>query len=350
MDIFIKGLGNISPLPASENENQAINNVSNDGYLKCIEPDYKQFINPAMARRMSRILKMGVSTAKMCLTDAKVEAPDAIITATGLGCIEDTEKFIINIIQNDEKLLPPTSFIQSTHNTIGAQIALDLKCHNYNITYVNRGSSFEAGLLDSMMLLNEKEVQNVLLGSVDEITPNYLKIINRLGLCRNNTLTLFHQNKSIQILPGEGSAFFLLTNENSSENYARIVAATTFFNPENQDEIERQISDFLKKSKIEKNELDVIVLGINGNGLLNEGYHQLMGSYFRGMNFCAFKHCCGEYFTAVSFAVWMAARMLKSGMVPEETKLNAFGNVSPRKILIYNHYHNLEHSLILLSK
>jgi len=159
-----------------------------------------------------------------------------------------------------------------------------------------------------------------------------------------------HQNKHIPILPGEGSAFFLLTSENSSENYAQIVAATTFFNPENQDETESQISDFLQKSKIKKSELDLIILGINGDGLLNEGYHRLMESYFRDMNFCAFKHCCGEYFTAVSFAVWMAARILKTGVVPEEIRLNAFGNVSPRKILIYNHYHNLEHSLILLSK
>ena len=50
--------------------------------------------------------------------------PDAIITGTGLGCLEDTEKFLTAMVTNKEEFLTPTSFIQSTHNTVSAQIAL----------------------------------------------------------------------------------------------------------------------------------------------------------------------------------------------------------------------------------
>lgn len=52
---------------------------------------------------------------------------DAIITATGLGCLADTEKFMNALMDNREQMLNPTAFIQSTFNTVGAQLALLLK-------------------------------------------------------------------------------------------------------------------------------------------------------------------------------------------------------------------------------
>ena len=42
--------------------------------LSCIEPDYKDFIDPKMIRRMSRIIKMGVAAAIDCLQQAGVKA------------------------------------------------------------------------------------------------------------------------------------------------------------------------------------------------------------------------------------------------------------------------------------
>ncbi|NJK84751.1 MAG: beta-ketoacyl synthase chain length factor [Bacteroidales bacterium] len=111
------------------------------------------------SRRMSRIVKMGICSALKCLKESGVEVPDAIITGTGFGCIEDTEKFLGSIIQNEEKMLNPTPFIQSTHNTVGAAIALKIKCNNYNNTYVHRGFSFEHALLDGLMLLNEDKAK-----------------------------------------------------------------------------------------------------------------------------------------------------------------------------------------------
>ncbi len=94
------------------------------------------------SRRMSRIIKMGVCAAMKCLQDAEIKNPDAIITGTGMGCIEDTGKFLSSYIENEEKLLNPTPFIQSTHNTVGAAIALMLKCHNYNNTLWSQGIFF----------------------------------------------------------------------------------------------------------------------------------------------------------------------------------------------------------------
>ena len=129
--------------------------------LKAIEPDYKEFIDPKQARRMSHVIKMGIAAAKKCLADGNVEIPGAIITGTAYGCIEDTVNFLTRIVEQQEELLSPTAFIQSTHNTVAAQIALMLQCHSYNLTYVHKGVSFESALTDALMLLNEQEADNV---------------------------------------------------------------------------------------------------------------------------------------------------------------------------------------------
>ncbi len=173
MKIYINGIGNISPQKTYEPEKFLTEIINSSGNrLMCTEPAYDDFIDPRMLRRMSRIIRMGWTAAKICLTDAGVEIPDAIITGTGMGCIEDTEKFLQAIDENDERLLPPTPFIQSTHNTIGAQIALMLQCTNYNLTYTQRGIAFENALLDALSLLYEPGYKNILVGGFDEMTGN----------------------------------------------------------------------------------------------------------------------------------------------------------------------------------
>ena len=95
MEIYIKGAGIVSPQEtfARDGLPDEIIEYREADYLRCIEPPYREFIDPMASRRMSRIVKMGVCAAKMCLQDSGIEMPDAIITGTGLGCIEDTERF-----------------------------------------------------------------------------------------------------------------------------------------------------------------------------------------------------------------------------------------------------------------
>lgn len=143
------------------------------------------------------MIKMGVACGLECLKDIPSEKVDAIITATGLGCLADTEKFMNALMDNREQMLNPTAFIQSTFNTVGAQLALLLKIHAYNVTYVHRGLSFESALIDGIMSIAEGK-QHVLAGAMDEITPTSHIIQQRLGLLKGTTA-------------GEGAQFFLLS-------------------------------------------------------------------------------------------------------------------------------------------
>src|SRR5688572_23405641 len=173
MAIYIRATGNISPQKTFGHSAFLTEGVTHTGTrLSCVEPDYKTYIDPKLIRRMSRIIKMGVAAAIDTLKESGVAVPDAIVTGTAYGCLEDTGVFLSKMVEQQEELLAPTAFIQSTHNTVGAQIALMLNCTGYNNVFVHRGFSFENALLDAMMLLAEKEATNVLVGGIDEIT-NY---------------------------------------------------------------------------------------------------------------------------------------------------------------------------------
>ena len=88
--------------------------------------DIKQLIPDAgLRRRMSKVVKTAVATAIETIGGVEnIDSLDGIITATGWGCLTDSERFLRNIIVDKEQLLNPTPFIQSTFNTVGGQIAL----------------------------------------------------------------------------------------------------------------------------------------------------------------------------------------------------------------------------------
>jgi len=157
MGIFIKGVGNVSPQKTIDKhifESEDLLPISSNR-LKCIEPDYTQFVDSKQLRRMSRVIRMGVAASFTALKEAKIEKPDAVIVGTALGCLEDTASFLSKLVQNNEEMLSPTAFIYSTHNTIAAQIAYLLNCKGYNSTYVHKNISFESALIDAILLLHE---------------------------------------------------------------------------------------------------------------------------------------------------------------------------------------------------
>ncbi len=352
MKIYINGIGNISPQKTFEPGKflTEITRISGNRLI-CIEPAYDDIIDPRMLRRMSRIIRMGWSAAKICMTDAGIEIPDAIITGTGMGCIEDTEKFLMAIYENDERLLPPTPFIQSTHNTIGAQIALMLQCTNYNLTYTQRGIAFENALFDALSLLHEPGYNHVLVGGFDEMTDNQLMLYNRLNYYKSqieNNLKLI-DHKDSGTIAGEGTAFFMLSHERTIKSYAAINDVVTFNDPSSNEFIVNKIREFLDKNRLTPPDIDLILCGFNGVLNLDKVYSEVTEHLFPETTVGYFKHLCGEYHTASAFALWLASNILKNKFVPDVIRLNKVSATHYRNILLYNHYRNTNHSLMLLS-
>lgn len=322
----------------------------NDTRLRAIEPDYSRFIDSKSIRRMSHVIKMGVAAAKECLELGHIEMPGAIITGTALGCLEDTLTFMERMIDMDEQMLPPTAFIQSTHNTVAAQVALMLKCHHYNNTFVHKGISFESALIDAIMLLKEQEADNILVGGVEEMTDASYKVLSRLGLFKRRPLSNFglFNTPTNGTIGGEGASFFLLS-DSSADNAARLDGVETFYGLKDTADIEARISSFLLRHNAALNDTGLVITGRNGDLKNDAVYEKLNSSIFKGVSIANYKHLCGEYAVSVSFALWLAVNILGKSAIPQIIIERLTGTASPKKILIYNHYLNTYHSLILVS-
>ncbi len=352
MKIYIRSSAAVSPQNTFENIEFLTEPAEYFGTrLSAIDPDYSKFIDAKAIRRMSHVIKMGVASAKACLNQGEVEMPGAIITGTAFGCLDDTVSFLNRMIEMEEEMLPPTAFIQSTHNTVAAQIALLLKCHNYNSTFVHKGVSFESALLDAVMLLNENEADNILVGGTEELTDASFTILTRLGLYKRwpvDNLSIFNTSSKGSI-GGEGAVFFLLSNKENTDNLAEFKGVQTFYKPENIEEVERRIVLFLEQHNLTIEDIDLVITGKNGDLKNDAVYDQLNQSVFSNVSLANFKHLCGEYPTASSFGLWLAANIIKRGEVPAVTIEDEVNTDPPKKILIYNHYFNTYHSLMLLT-
>jgi 3-oxoacyl-[acyl-carrier-protein] synthase II len=215
MAVYIKGMGNISPQKTWGDEELLANPSDYSGSkLSAIEPDYAQFVDVKQLRRMSRVIKMGVAAGTMALRQAGISTPEGIITGTSFGCLEDTGVFLTKLVENNESALNPTPFIQSTHNTIGSQIALLLQCQGYNQTYTQRAFSFEHALIDAILELKENASQSFLVGGVDEITSYSHTLQKRFGIFRDgsSSLNLFREG-SEGTVNGEGAVYLTLSGE-----------------------------------------------------------------------------------------------------------------------------------------
>ncbi len=349
--VFINGMGSVSP----QNTLDAASFLENpkpatEKYMEILQPDFREYIAPAKLRRMSKIVRMGIVAAKTALAEAQLEQPDAILTGTGMGCLADTEKFLDALLDQKETLLNPSPFIQSTHNTMGAQIALMLGNNNYNMTYVHRTFSFETALLDCMMLIRENEAKTILLGGIDEVTAESWLIKTKIGFFKKEPVRSgqFFDDRQQGALAGEGSAFFVLSPDRTTETYASVLGSKTFFRPEHPTVIARNITEFLDRHGMKVEDLGLVLLGFNGDSVFDDIYSRLENGLFGDTNTAAFKHLCGEFDTAAAFAMWIAARVLKSGKIPVSIRRNEKNSFDGKPVLIYNHFRNVNHSLILL--
>lgn len=347
---YINGSFSISHQDLLENEFLDKDTVpANEVILKAIQPSYKEIISPAAGRRMTKGVKMGMYSAFKALEEAGVKSPDSVVVGTGLGCMEDSEKFLNAILENDEQFLTPTSFIQSTHNTVGGQIALALQCKGPNFTYVNGGVSFESGLIDSKMQIDLEESEAVLVGSVEEIAKHTTYIYQLADLVKkeeeNPIDILTSQTKGI--VSGEGAQFFVLEREKKEASYA-ILEKISIINTLEESEVNQYIQQFLKDAGTSTEEIDLVVLGIDGDAPFRAFYEAPI-SLFKNTPQAYYKHLIGGHHTASAFGFWLGINVLKRQVLPEVTHLNQLTKTSYKKVLLYNQYRGKDHSFILLS-
>lgn len=335
--IYINGIGNISPLGTYGRNMDTSAEPIFENHFKAAEPAYREYIDPKLIRRMSRVIKMSVASSVIALKEAMLEKPDAIITGTGLGCLQDTIRFMDSIVENQEQLLNPASFIQSTHNTISGQIALMFSCQGYNSTYAHRNFSFESALLDAFLQLQENPSKNILVGGADELTEVSYTLMKRLGYWKaeQSNPKDFLVADTDGTLAGEGSTYFLLSGNKSPQSYAKIKDVASFFCPEKEEVIMSKFQNFIDRNKVEP-EKTILISGRNGDARFDDIYSKVEQELPTGRMY-TYKDKCGEYHTSSAFALAYAANLLNS-------------HNDTNQALIFNQLKKSNYSFILIEK
>ena len=323
----------------------------NDSVIFAQDPDYKQYIPPAAARRMAKGIKMGVVASKIAMDEAGIEIVDAIITGTGMGCMIDSEKFVSAIIDNNEQYLTPTSFIQSTHNTVAGQIALGIACKAYNFTYVHSSISFESALLDAKMQLENDEAQHILVGGVEELGEHTTKVHCLINHVKPESVTISEvlNSKTEGAVFSEGTNFFVVSNEKKESCYAELFAVETFKTLK-KEKVYKTNESFFEENNLKAADIDVVVFGNNGDVDFDGYYNQLSEGIFSKTQQVYYKHLVGENNTVSAFGLWLASKILKTQTIPEIVKINEIKSSEVKTVLCYNQYRGQNHSLLLLKK
>ena len=381
--------------------------------VSTINPDFAPYFSSLSSRRMCMLLKRAVLLSRLTLQEVSVEMPDAIISGTGLGCIDNTEKFLYSIRENSEQFLQPTFFMQSTHNILSSTIAIDLKCHGYNNTFVHRGASFENVLLDAILQMEQERAQTVLVGGYDELTNDYYQFFNRIGVwdfasatspssLTSSASPASYTSVASPALPaspascttpasltsvelsasptssapvassavsasapsaspsspvspkkrcfaGEAAVSMLLSNSRNNLTVCEINDVELMHKPTN-GQMQESLDILLSKAGCTLSDIDAVLTGLNTHIVYDKVYRDAIDHLFRNIPVLQYKHLFGESFSSSALAVYVAQTCLRKGYAPAILSTDNDKDINDiQRILVYNHYRNKTHSFILLS-
>lgn len=299
-----------------------------DNKLQAIEPNYEA-IPPAMYRRMGRAVRLASGAALPLLNTLTF---NGIVIGTANGGLEDCIKFLNQIVDYNEGKLTPTNFVQSTTNAIASQLAFFSANKGYNNTHVHRGLAFENAALDVAMMLNEFPDNSYLLGGVDEISAYQYNIESLDGNYKNETIlnTELYNSKTKGCIPGDGCTMFAVNKQKNGAS-AKLKAIGTIHTDKEED-VTQYLRNFIDKN-LEGNPLSLFLSGENGDSRYLS-YYTACKKIVPNVNAEGFKHLCGEYATASSFALWLAIHKIKSQKL--------------KNVLIYNNFRGKQHSFMLV--
>ena len=295
-------------------------------YVRSQDPSFREWLNPMESRRLGKLLKRALVTATEAMTKAGVSAdgdlqsadgdlqspsePDAVITGTGLGCIENTELLLNQMCREGDDTLKPTNFMQSTHNTISSLIAINSHCHGYNSTYSHKAISFDSALLDAFLQLRLGDIKSALVTGNDEMTPSYFTILQRAG----------YLGQPGQVPATEASVAMMLSSEADGALCELQDIQLTYGTD--------QPTDLLTP--------DAILIGTNGCEANDRIYDTLCSRF--AVPLLHYKHLFGEGYCSSALGVYAAAHILHKGKAPAFMRCDGNREQLPvSRLLIINH-------------
>lgn len=309
--VYIDGMAQITPQEPFCDKWYDSPTAYGRGLHPAVDPPFAGLVPAAAARRMCLLQKRAVAAAMKAMSSASLEMPDAIITGTGAGTMRNSEHFLLDMKDGGGEVLSPTPFINSTHNTLAATVAIILGCKGYNTTYSHNAMSFPTALTDAVTGLESGRFSSVLLSAHDELPEHYYRLLEEAGEFDGEPFA------------GEHSLSFVLRASRSGHTLAAVAGVET---------VSSSDADVLREAAIRA------CSGMfSGTGMIVTGDAASSRRIFgEGLPVFPYKEIFGSGFSAPAASLYSAVTLLA-----RRSHLDG--------ILVHNHYKNKQHSFIFVT-
>lgn len=149
IEIVILGIGAVGPGFANWPELQAqLKDGSPLGSFKTQLPS-PEILPPAERRRASPIVKAGLSVGLEACNDAALDSRELLTVFTSSGADGANCEAICEQLATDDRLISPTRFHNSVHNTVAGYWGIATGCMRPSQVISAEDGSFAAGLLEA---------------------------------------------------------------------------------------------------------------------------------------------------------------------------------------------------------
>ena len=248
------------------------------------------------ARRADRFSKMTVLAAYDALVDGGSGSGErlemGIIVATALGAHASIFRFLDDIIDFGEFEVSPTTFVHTLHNAAASYATSVLGCQGPTVTVTQFYFAFHEALQVAYAWLAEGRVERVLVGVTEECSPAMEYIYTeKMSIAYDGRMRPLSCSPTPTVVPGEGSAFFLLSFDETRSKYGCI------------SEID------VGPQRKAPDGCNLYVIGANAMGGSEEFYEQI---FSHGINAAAYSDLYGGMMSGAAFECAAGALMLKN--------------------------------------
>lgn len=268
-----------------------------DSFVRAMDPDFKQFISAGDARRLGKLLKRALATSLSALQEGGITNPDAVITGTGFGSVENTELFLDAMVREGEQMLKPTQFMQSTHNTASSLISIHTHSHGYNSTYSQKGMSFDCALYDAWLQFRLGKIKTALVGGHDEMTPVFAGFMRKAEHVKEGEIC------------SESAVSVLMSTEQRDNAYCTLEGVEILNRPDKEELVSAIQS--LTDGKMPS----AILTGMSGNKD-NDARYLFLKELYPEVPLLSYKHLFGVNFSSSAIGFYVAVCCLNKGFIP----------------------------------
>ena len=182
----------------------------------------KEFIAPMKLRRMNKLSRLGVATAKLAAMDRGNPLPEGagVAMGTAFGPMQTSVDYMQEYVEKGAALAPPQLFAESVANAPGSHVGIEFGLRGFNVTLTQRESSALAALMYAASQVAKGTVPAAIAGGVEEVSEITFSVLDHIGALGRCSRPFDRQRDGMII--GEGGAALILEEKPAREPYAFI--------------------------------------------------------------------------------------------------------------------------------